>query len=90
MMTYAEGRTVSSGVGTGEDDLASPLEQSGQNADAFKGARHQASGVHGALGVQRPLTGGPGRRERSLTSGPLSILFHNEIKLLEIELTAGK
>jgi hypothetical protein len=36
------------------------------------------------------LTGGPGQRERSLATGPLSIHFHNEIKSLEIELTAGK
>jgi hypothetical protein len=49
-----------------------------------------APGMRGTLGVQLPPTGGPGRRERSLTSRPLSILFPNEIKLSEIELTTGK
>jgi hypothetical protein len=33
---------------------------------------------------------GPGGGKWSLTSGPLPILFHNEIKLPEIELIAGK
>jgi hypothetical protein len=41
-------------------------------------------------GGRMVLTGGPWQRERSLTRGPLQILFHNKIKLLETELTARK
>jgi hypothetical protein len=41
-------------------------------------------------GGRTPPTGGLRRRERSMSSGPLPILFHNEIKSPDIELIAGK
>jgi hypothetical protein len=41
-------------------------------------------------GGRKALTGGPRRREWSLTSGPLPILFHYTIKSPEIELTTEK
>jgi hypothetical protein len=79
--------------GVGVDGMVG-IELSGAHArmvlDVGVGMRRPVSGARGMLGVQRPLIGGPVQRERSLTSGPLSILFHNKIKSPEIELTAGK
>jgi hypothetical protein len=76
----------------GEKQLGGAIEAEtdGDRAMSARSASRLLSGAHGALGVQRTPIGGPRRRERSLTNGPLSIPFHNEIKSPEIELTAGK
>jgi hypothetical protein len=68
-----------------------PLRQDGKMARAhgMDAACSKMAGMWASAPGRGGRQAGPGGGKSSLTSGPLPILFHNEIKLPEIELIVG-